>query len=869
MNDRFFRTLLKLLPAEFRGDYERELAATFRAERRETAGVPALVRLWLATIADVVRTAPSEHLDMLARDLRHTFRMLARRPALAATATLTLGLGIGANTAIFSVVNSVLLAPLPYPEPERVVLVQEDEADDEPGTTGYFSFDRLRAEQSTFEWLAALGAWSATITGDGLDAERIVGARVSWEFFRTLGVRPAHGRDFERQDDHPERRRQVMVSDGLWRRRFAADPAVLGKPVTINGVAYVIIGVLPPNLRELVTAELFPGTEVWTLLGYSPELPQACRTCRHIHVIGRVKPGVALRQAEADLSRIYQTLAGEFPGDYAAPVAALTPVRAFFLGPIEQPLWLLWGAVSLLLLMACANIASLLLIRASEREEEIAIRKALGVTSPRLLRQLLTESVVLAIIGGAAGALIAWWGTALIAANGPAGIPRLDQVAVDTRVLLYAFGMSLLTGVVFGMAPARLLLTRRLAVHGPRTTGTAWRYRASLIAVNVALSILLLIVSGLLVRSFVGLLSVEPGFDPAGTLTFRVDLGGQRYADAATVARFYEELGGRLETLTGVLAVGASTQLPLTESRDRWGVTIEDRPLANPAEAPEADRYGVTPGYFAAMRIPLVRGRLFTSADGAAAPPVVVINQMMADELWPGEDVIGRRVRLAGGPNNPFRTIVGIVGDVRHTGLHMPPTIQAYMPRVQSPWLETSMTIVVRTHDGVDPLSIAGAAREQVRALDPLQPVTEVRTYDRIVAESLSTRRFTLALLALFAVTALVLAVVGLYGSVSYVVGQRQREIGVRVALGAARHDIRRLVVSQGMMPATVGALIGVVAAAGGARVMRSMLFGVTPGDTVTYVLAAGAIGASALIACLIPANRAARIDPAATLRSE
>jgi putative ABC transport system permease protein len=876
MSDRFFRTLLKLLPAEFRGDYQREIEATFRAERREARSAMGLARVWIATLADIFRTAPGEHLDILARDLRYTLRMLARRPVLTLAATLTLALGIGANTAIFSVVNGVLFAPLPYADADRLVLVEEREADEEPGTTGFFSFDRLRSQQSTLDWMAAFGGWSVTLTGDGKDAERLVGTRVSWEYFRALGLRPVLGRDFERQDDHPQRRRQLLLSDELWRRRYNADPSILGKPITANGVTYVVIGVMPP-VRELVSERLYPGTEVWTLLGYSTELPQACRTCRHIRVIGRVKQGVERQQAEADLTRIYQSLAGDFPRDYSHPAAVLTPIRSFFLGPIQQPLLLLWGAVGLLLLMACANIANLLLIRASERQEEIAIRKALGVTSTRLVRQLLTESLVLAVFGGVAGALLAWWGTRLIASYGPEAIPRIHEIAVDGTVLIYAMGITLLTGVVFGIAPARIVIQRASgsapapSLHGVRqTTGpTAWRYRAALIAVNVALSALLLVGSGLLVRSFLHLLAVEPGFNAQGLLTFQVDLSGQRYSEQPAITQFYDELSDRLSALADVESVGASTQLPLSESTDRWGVTIEGRPLPNPAAAPEADRYGITRGYFAAMNIPLIRGRLLTPADTIGAAPVVVIGKTMADQLWPGEDPIGRRITLAGGPDNPPRTIVGVVGDVRHYGLHLPATIQAYMPRSQAPWIETSMTMVVRVKNGIDPLSVAAVAREQVRAIDPLQPVTEMRTYDAILAKSMATRRFTLALLGIFAATALVLAIVGLYGALSYVVSQRRREIGVRVALGAAAADIRRMVVGQGMRPVAIGLLGGVVLALTGGRLLDSLLFSVPPTDLVTFAIVLAVVAASALAACLLPASRAATIDPATTLRAE
>ena len=375
---------------------------------------------------DVFRAAPGEHIDILRRDLGYTLRMLTRRPVLALTATLTLALGIGANTAIFSVVDGVLLSPLPYPNADRLVLVQEDEPDDEPGTTGYFSFHALRAGQQTFDSVAAMGGWSAILAGDGKDAERVNGTRVTWEFFRTLGVKPAIGRDFEQAEDHPARRRVALLSHELWRRRFGGDTSVVGRQVTINQATYTVAGVMPASLNELVTTRTFPKTQIWTLLGYAEELPQACRSCRHIVVVGRVKTGVALAQAEADATRIYQSLAARYPTDYSQPRAVVIPIRDQFLGPVKPVLLILWGAVGVLLLMACANIANLLLIRASEREE-IAIRRALGVSPARMLRQLLTEAVVLAALGGVAGAMIAWWGTSMLAAYGPSAISRAER----------------------------------------------------------------------------------------------------------------------------------------------------------------------------------------------------------------------------------------------------------------------------------------------------------------------------------------------------------------------------------------------------------------------------------------------------------
>lgn len=870
-HDRLFRLLMRLLPAEFRGDYEREISATFRAERRAASSRAGLTRVWLATIADIFRTAPGEHLDILQRDLAYTVRMLARRPTLTLTAVMTLALGVGANTAIFSVVNGVLLAPLPYPHADRLVLIEEARADGEPGTTGYLSFDDVRRENSSLADVAALAGWSAILAGDGRDAERVVGARVTWNYLRTLELSPAIGRDFEPAEDHMDRRRVAIISDALWRRRYGADPNIIGKPLTINQLTYTLAGVMPAAVDDLVATRKFPDAEIYTLLGYSAEYPPACRTCRHIHVVGRLKEGVSAAAAEADVTRIFQSLSARFPAQYDRPRAVLTPIRDYFLGPVKTPLYLLWGAVGLLLVMACANIANLLLIRASEREEEIAIRRALGVSPARLLRQLLTEAVLLAAIGGVLGAALAWWSTALLVANGPPAIPRLDAVEVNGPVLAYALLISITTGVVFGMAPARALLIRRdvQGIASRRATAGpgAWRYRATLVAFNVALSAVLLIGSGLLVRSFLRLMTVDAGFDPGRMLTLQIDLTGEAYADNAAITRFYDAVSSRVRSLPGVTHVSASTQLPLTGNRDRSGITIEGRVHENPAAAPSADRYAVRPDYFGAMRIPLLAGRLFTESDATTSAPVVIVGRTLADELWPDEDPLGRRIRVAGGDNNPFRTVVGVVGDVRHYGLHMPETSQVYVPHAQTHYPEPYLTMIVRSNGG-DPLAMAPSIRAFVRALDPLQPVTRVRTYDDIVAESIAARRFTLTLLALFAATALVLAVVGLYGALSYVVNQRQREMGVRMALGARGRDITRLVVRQGMVPAAAGLALGLTLGVVTGRVVASLLFGISPLDAVTFAATGLLLGGAALAACLIPARNAARVQPALTLKA-
>src|SRR5688572_8837962 len=871
-HDRVFTSLIRLLPAEFRGEYEREMAATFRAERRSADGAASLTRVWLATIADVFRTAPAEHFDILRRDLAYAVRMLARRPVLTLTAVFTLALGVGANTAIFSVVNGVIFAPFDYRHTDDLVLIEEQPAGRNPGMTGYLTFADLRDQNVTLESTAALAGWSATLTGDGRDAELVVGARVTWQYFRTVGLTPAIGRDFEHAEDRPAGNAVVIISDSLWRRRYGADPNIVGRQITANQQTVTLAGVLPPDTSDLIAARHNPGIEIWTLLGYAEQVLPSCRTCRHISVAGRVKSGVTPAEAEADLTRIFQSLAARFPTDYDRPRPVVTPLRDSVLGPVKTPLYLLWGAVALLLLIACANIANLLLIRASEREAEIAVRRALGVSPARMLRQLVTEAVVLAAIGGAAGAAVAFWATALLTTNGPAEIPRLSEVSVNARVLGYAIALSLATGVLFGLAPARMLVARRdVAGIGSRRTTSgpgAWRYRASLIAGNVALCVLLLLGSGLLVRSFTRLLAVDTGFTPQQLLTFHVNLIGDRYRQIAGITQFYDELTGRLVAMPGVTNVSGSSMLPLTASMAQMTLRIEGRPLENPAAAPVADTYAVRPNYFSTMGIPVLRGRGFESADGERAAPVAIISKATAEELWPGEDPIGRRIAVPGGPQSPLRTIVGIVGDVRHFGLHMPVTKQVYLPHAQPPW-PMAATMVVRTAGGIDPLSLVSTVLEHVRSIDPLQPVTKIQTFDDIVAQSMATRRFILVLLASFAGTAVLLAIGGLYGALSYIVSQRARDIGVRVALGASARAITGLVTRQGMTPAFVGLGVGLLASLAIGRVIESMLFGVSPRDLATYAIVITLILAGALAACLFPARRAASVDAAVTLRAD
>ena len=823
---------------------------------------------------DRVFRAPAEHLDILRRDLAYSFRMLARRPVLALTAVFTLALGIGANTAIFSVVNGVLFAPFDYRDADEVVLVEEQSVIRGPGMMGYRTYADLRNENLSFESTAAFTGGFATLTADGRDAERVVLARVTWEYFRTVGLAPAIGRDFEQADDRPGGPPVAIISDSLWRRRYGADPTVVGRPVTINQQTFTLAGVLAPGTDDVIVARRFPDAEVWIPLQYDESVVFACRMCRHLSVAARTKGGVTLAEAESDLTRILTSLAVRFPTEYERPRAMVTSLRDYFLGLVKTPLYLLWGAVALLLLIACANIANLLLIRASERANEIAVRRALGVSPARLLRQLLTEALVLAGIGGAAGAAVAYFATALLATNGPVEIPRLSEVSLDAGALGYAIALSLMTGVLFGLAPARMLVTRPTVADlaSRRTTSGpgAWRYRAALVAVNVALSVLLLVGSGLLLRSFARLLIEDTGVTSAQLLTFEVALAGDRYQPQVAVTQFYDALTTRLQATPGVVRVSASSMLPVTGVLAQMTIGVEGRPVENPAAAPMADTYIVRPDYFVTMGIPVLSGRPFASSDRNGATPVAVISRTTAEELWPGENPIGRRIRVPGNPNGPLRTIVGVVGDVKHNGLHMPVTKQAYIPHAQPPFgPQRLMAVVVRTAADRDPLSLASTVREHVRSIDPLQPVTRIRTFDDIVGQSVATRRFTLVLLASFAASAMLLAIGGLYGALSYIVSQRSRDIGVRMALGASARAIRGLVIRQGMAPAIVGLGAGLLASVAIGRIIESMLFGVSPRDLVTYAAVITMILVGALAACLLPAHRAGSVDAAMTLRAE
>jgi putative ABC transport system permease protein len=875
MHDRLFRAFLRLLPEDFRAGYARDLAATLRAEARGAGGRAARMRLWLATAADVVRIAPAQHADVLARDVRFALRAMATRPLATFAAVATLALGIGANVAMFAVVDGVLLAPLPYRDPDALVAVLETSRT-EASNLGYRTFVDLRERARTLSSVAAVAQSTATLTGGGREPERVKAMRASRAYLDLLGIRPALGRAFVESEDRPGTARQVAVlADGLWRRRFDADPSVVGRTIEVGGLPFQVVGVTPPDFDDLVAARLYGGAEILFPLGYDPDASFACRTCRHLRVFGRLAPGATPEGAAAELGGIMAALEAGHPEEYSGAGAHVRPLADVFLGPVRPVLYVLWAGCAALLVVACANVASLTLLRATERSREMAVRAALGVTRGRLVRQLVTESLLLSLLAGALGLAVAGAGIRLLVAAAPPQLPRLADVGIDARACAVALAFAVGSGLAFGLVPLRRLSTGSADLRGAgRRTGGApvWRVRAALVGTNVALATVLLVGCGLLVRSLAGLLAVAPGFEPSGVATLQLWLSGPRFRDGteeqqiAAVVRFYDELLARARALPGVTAAAAVTTLPLGGDIDGYGLHLPARPHPDPAAAPSADRFAVTPEYFAALRIPLVSGRFLAADDRQDTDPVVVVNETLARAFFASGDAIGQQVAL-GPPTARPRRIVGIVGDVRHQGLDQPVGYQVYVPQAQWAWAETALTVVVRGTG--DPDATARGVRALVASLDPTQPVTNVRSLEAVVADATATRRFAAGLLSVFAATALLLSVIGLYGALGSLVAQRRQELAVRLALGAAPGAIRRLVARQGLGPVLGGVALGCALAASSAGALGSLLYGIRALDPATFAAAAGLLLGAAALAAAGPAWRASRIDPADALRAD
>ncbi|MGH9345745.1 MAG: ABC transporter permease, partial [Vicinamibacterales bacterium] len=863
---RWFRRLLRLLPSDFQADYARDMERTFHAQQRDARlrGAGGIAALWWETVRDLLRTAPREHLDQLAQDVSYAARNLRSRPAATVAAVATLAIGIGSVTAILSIVNGVDWRPIGYPDPDRLVFVQEEVKGDVSERTGYATFADWRERSRSFSEIAAMSSMSATLTEAG-EPEKVAVMRVTPGFFRVIGIEPAIGRGFTDAENQWDNRRFVVLSARVWRRRYGSDPRIAGRAIQLGGRPYVVTGVLPDTAEDLIAQREFDGAELWVPLAYDTSLPFACRTCRHLRVAARLRPGVTPPQAEAEVDAITRQLGRDHPSSYAGAGARVARVSDVLLGPVRPALYLLLAAVGVLLLIAGVNVANLLLVRSVERGPEIATRRALGVATGRLVRQLLTESVVLASIGALCGVLCASLALQGLLALAPDSLPRLDQVTLDGRVLEITVFLAGIVGLLFGLLPAWHLASADLTafLRGARSvvSGGGRRMGHALVAGNVALAVVLLAVGGLLGRSFAHLVRVDPGFEPAGVTTASVALSGPAYAETAPGLAFYRGVLDRLSDGGGEAAF--TSQLPFEQS-DSAGLHVEGRIGANPEESPDADRFAVTPGYFATLRIPVLRGRAFTDRDLEISPPVAIINRAAARQVFGDDDPIGRRIMI-GGADGPRREIVGIVSDVRHRGLGEPVTLQAYIPLTQ--FYGGPVWLVVR--HGEDAGVAAARIRQAVRDMDRTQAVNDIRTFDAVLAHTLAERRFLLWLIGAFAAAALLLAVIGLYGVVSNVVVQRSRDIGLRMALGAARSDISRLVLRIGMAPVAVGLAAGLLLVTVATRPVEAMLFSVRRFDAATIAGAAAVLFVSALVACYVPARRATRVDPVTALRTD
>ena len=809
-------------------------------------------------------------IEILAKDLRFAFRMLRKSSSFSLIVVLTLGLGIGANTAIFSLVNGILLRPLPYQNPDRLTMVWEKSRDGSPDNVGYATYLDWKTQNKSFEQLAVYSSWQPVLQIG--ESEQLNGLRVTSNYFRTLGVHPEIGRDFLPEEDAPNTNKVVILSHSLWQRKFNSDRNIVGKPINMNATQYVVVGVLPAGYQSLMSQDPRGGTvEIWRVLGYDISQPWACRTCHHLVAIARLRDGVALAQANAEMDTISATLTKAYPKEYDDSGVILTPIHDQLLGPASEPLYILLGAVSFVLLVACANLANLLLARATNREREVAVRAALGATRGRIIRQLVAENAVLGLLGAAVGLIPAYWTPKLLTVVGAGDLPRLDRVQLDWRVLVYTAGVALFTAIATSLAPAYRLSNTDVQdclKEGVRAGGNiaGRRFRDLLIVSEVALSLTLLIGAGLLLRSLGRLLVVSPGFDPSHVLSMQTTVLGQRFNDNQLVRQYFAGAVERLRALPGVQSAAAASQIPLAGNMDRYGFHAEGKIRANPEEDPSAERYCITPGFLETMRIPLLRGRDISSADTATAPQVLLIAETTARRMWPGEDPIGKRVKL-GGVDNPWWTVVGVTGDVHHVGLDAVPDMQMYVPHQQWPFPDSLMVFVVRT--GGAPAAISSAAQQAIHSLDPTQPISRITPLESYISLSMQGRRVALILIGTFAAIALALSMVGIYCVTAYSVGQRTREIGIRAALGAQRSELLGLLLRQGMLLVLGGVIAGMLASVALTRFLASLLFEVQPTDPLTFGGVALLLVAVSALACFLPARRAMRVAPMVALRHE
>jgi len=810
------------------------------------------------------------------RDLQYAARVLLKKPIFTAVAIITLALGIGANTAIFSVVNAVLLRPLPFKEPDRLAIVWERRAnsgDANLPVSGH-EFAAWSERAKSFEAITMLQPDGLNLTGRG-DAANLTAAHVTSQFFNVLGVPPRLGRGFLPGEDESDAK-VVVIGEKLWNQRFGSDVNVINQNITLNDQSYTIVGVMP-------TLELMPD-----LLLPIDLRGEVQKVGKHSHqVLARLKPGVSFQQAQTDVSQISRQLEQEFAQANAGHSVQVVPLHQDITGRAQLALFTLLGAVAFVLLIACANVANLLLTRAASRQREMAIRTALGAGRWRLVRQTLIESLLLALMGGVLGLLTTLWLVDAFSKITSVNLPRLNQVNIDTRVLLATIGFSLVTGLLTGIVPAWRNSEPRLAQwigEGTRgsISGRVRKIGNSLVVIEVALAVVLLVSGGLMLRSFVQLVRVNPGFDPHHVLRLDLGLSGLRYKEPQQQRAFYEQLITELRGLPGVESVGATTQTPLSPGDNWFAFAIEGRPAPPPGQQQQAATRAVSNDYFVALHIPLKSGRVFSDSDARVALPLIrwfdqqpfpahfndsqpapaaIINETMARLYWPNEDPIGKRLKII---SSPWITVVGVVGDVHHTALSTKPNPEIYLSHLQEP--QGALAVMVRTNG--DPSQLASAARQQLKLLDKDQPVT-ITTMDEIFSQSVASQRFNTVLIGAFAALALILAMVGVFGVINYSVAQRTHELGIRIALGAQRADVFRLVIGNGLALALIGVALGSLGAYGLTRLLRGLLFGVSPTDGLTFAIVSALVIGVALLACYLPGRRAMKVDPLEALRYE
>jgi putative ABC transport system permease protein len=897
--ERLFSALLRLYPRSFRERFGDEMLAFFRErknEARHRLGLRGTLRLWRHLLVDIALSAPVERMralvdhassdapsldvpwsspfyleqehpmDALRQDLRFAFRTLVARPTFTLVAMLTLALGIGATTSIFSVVNAVLLRPLPWPDADRLVLIWGTRGSVKQNGVVYLDYlDWQRASRS-FDALAVMRGQSVNLTG-GDQPERVIGSFVTSNIFSLLGATPERGRFFTPEETEVGTKQPVaVITDDFWRTHFGGRPDMIGRTLVLNGIPFSVVGITRPE-----TSAPLGTPDVWMPIGYYPNRGDLTERGRPgVLVVGRLKPGVAAEKAQEDLDAVTARIAASYPSTNAGVGANVTSLSDQIVGPVRTPMLIVLGAVGVVLLIACANVANLQLARAASRRRELSVRTALGAGRPRLVRQLLTESLVLSVGGGALGIALAKWGVVALAAQLAASVPVQGNITLDASVLFFAIAVTLGAGVLFGSAPAwqysRADVRDALTVRSgaPAAHPNRFGIRGTLVAAQIALSVVLLVSAGLLMRSLVAISQVDPGFDPSHTLTLQFRLPNSKYTSEAMIADMFTRTLDEIRRVPGVENAALVRATPLNGNGESYPYFLADKPVADPQAAPIAQLNVISPGYFATLHIRRLAGRDFTPEDRANSTTVAIVNDQLARRAWPNESAIGKRIRL-GSDDASWATIVGVVGTVKHFRLAEDPLDQAYVPYQQRALIFTEAVVRATGDAG----AIANAVRAAIWRVDRDQPVWRVRTMDRVLDDARNGSRLTVWLMASFAALALVLAAIGVYGVMSYAVARRTQEVGIRIALGARSGQVLGMVIRDGMKVIVVSLFVGLASAAAATRLIASQLFGVSAVDPLTFAAVPVILGIVALLACYLPARRASRVDPIVALRAE